>query len=155
LDIIARSFHFKNLKRAVEQFGRGEKVIPLISYLKDGKLFEVTKVKGTVEAALHIIEEKFEPDALNLVIMPTNPIPFSEDSAPPMVPRQLLFAMTFDHLGSRWVSLFEVKREGSSIELKDVRSKDLRSKAVSIETTPDGDLEIHIDPMRPRNRAQG
>src|SRR2546426_1755214 len=43
LEDIARSFHSENLKRAVEQFSRGEKLFPLISFLKEGKTYELTK----------------------------------------------------------------------------------------------------------------
>lgn len=151
LEDIARSFHFKNLNRAVEQFAKGERVVPAISYLKDGEVIEIVKVKGgSVQAALRIIQEKFEPDAANVVLLPSSPIPFSPGCSAAFVLKQVLFAMTFDHLGNRWVSLFEVTKKGDSVELKDVGPKDLESKAVSFETTPDGDLEIHIDPMRPK-----
>jgi len=154
LEDIARSFHFKNLNRAVGQFAKGETVIPIISYLKDGEVVEVVSIKGgPLEAALRIIQEKFEPDAVNFVLLPTGPVPFSPDGSAPLLPTRILFAMTFDHLGHRWVSLFEVRKEGDSVELKDIGFKDLGSKAVSIKTTPDGDLEIHIDSMRPHDRT--
>jgi hypothetical protein len=154
LEDIARSFHFKNLNRAVEQFAMGENVIPVISYLKDGEAVNLVRVKGgPIQAALRIIQEKFEPDAINVVLLPSSPVPFSPAGGAPSVLKRILFAMTFDHLGNRWVSLFEVRKEGNSVELKDLGPKDLGRKAVSIETLPDGDLEIRINSMRPRNRT--
>ena len=150
MEDIARAFHFKNLKRAVEQFARGEKVIPAISYLKDGKAVEVVSVKGgSVQTALRIIEEKFEPDAVNVVLLPSRPVPFSPDGTTPVVPKHILFAMTFDHLGSRWASLFEVRKDGDSVELLDVGPKGSGAKNVPLQPPPFGGLDFPMHPAKP------
>jgi hypothetical protein len=149
LEGIARSFHFENLKRAVEQFSKGEKLLPLISFLKEGKIYELTKANTNVETVLRIIEKETEPDAVNLTLMAPSQAPPTkgdgDDSS--LAHKNLLFAMTFDHLGGRWVSLFDVRKEGSSVELSDATPNRLESSRVSIHTNPEGDLDIRIDPM--------
>ncbi len=154
MDQVAKSFHHKNLERALEQFAKGERVTPLISFLKDGESWLVTKSNGTIEATLKALNEKVEPDAVNFVIVPSGPVPFSNDGSPAVL-KQVLFAITYDHLGGRCVSMFEVKREGDSVKVEDIGPKGAGSRQVIVRTTPEGDLDIRVDSMPPKDHNSG
>jgi hypothetical protein len=112
--------------------------------------FPSTWLDGRVcppRAVCNIVETD-EPDAVTLVIMPTEKLSLHEGGGTRSAPKQVLFALTFDHLGSRLISLFEVLKDGDMVEVKDVCPKDIDFRSVSIQTTAEGDLCVRMDLAR-------
>lgn len=142
---VARPFHFENLKRALVQFAKGEPVLPQISFPKDGVFYGVERGNAEIEAVLRSIIETHEQDAVNLIIVPTGKLPLHEGGGALSTPKQVLFALTFDHVGSRLISLFELLKQGHTVEVKEVCPKDIDFRSVSIRTTSEGDLCVRID----------
>lgn len=106
------------------------------------------------EEALNIIEKRMKPDAVNLTAVAWSQPQTLGDETRMVSPRRRLFAMTFDRFGGRWVSLFDIRKEGDRIEMKDVAFGYDGASNVSVHTADNGDLEIDVEPtICPRNAS--
>lgn len=147
------SFHHDNLERALGQFSDGEDIQPLIRFVKGDKTYEVMK-KGQekLETILQFIEEEMEPDALNLVVL-TKAQPESRGDGRTTRAKSVLFAMTYDHQGTRLIDFFDVRKNGGVVEIRDL-VKGTNSAKVSIHTDDNGNVEILVTALPPNSASR-
>ncbi|MDG6990077.1 MAG: hypothetical protein JRM99_01500 [Nitrososphaerota archaeon] len=141
---IAGSFHVDSLAIAVDRLDKTGDVPPQIRVLKGDEVYEISTVGMKYEVALNIVEKQMKPDAVNLIAMAWSRPPFPGDAAINQALKKRLFVMTFDRLGGRWVSLFDVHKDEEGTEIEDVAFGYDGASNVSIHTADNGDLEVML-----------
>jgi hypothetical protein len=120
MEDIAKEFHYESLKAASGEYFETGDVIPRFTALKHHAICAVripNEEMFNIGSVFSELERQLEPDALNFRALA---LVCTEDSAE-ADRKRVLFAWTYDHLGSRLFSVHEMRKDGKGVDLSEVK----------------------------------